>query len=99
MLHFEGARGAERRVRAVRAADGEVEHYEGEQGAERCVRAEFANGMVQHYEGEGDAERMVHADARRGTREASCVSVFFLEYASIMYYCACEAYHSVSHIK
>lgn len=66
MLHFEGARGAERRVRAVRAADGEVEHYEGEQGAERCVRAEFANGMVQHYEGEGDAERMVRAEFADG---------------------------------
>ena len=52
MLHFEGARGAERRVRAVRAADGEVEHYEGEQGAERMVRREFANGNVHYYEGE-----------------------------------------------
>ena len=63
VAHFEGERGAERRVRAE-YADGEVQHYEGEQGAERMVRMEVPDGTVLHYEGErGAEERVVQAGA------------------------------------
>ena len=61
--HYEGEKGAERRVRAVDTI-GAV-HYEGERGAERIVWMSSLDGDVQHYEGERGAERavrVVHAN-------------------------------------
>lgn len=46
--HYEGIKGAERRVR-MEKPDGHVEHYEGEKGAERCVRIEKPDGSVHYY--------------------------------------------------
>ena len=63
--HFEGERGAERKVR-MEFSDGEVRYYEGMKGAERVVRAVRADGAVQHFEGERGAERMVRVEFLSG---------------------------------
>ena len=45
--HYEGERGAERKVRTA-FADGNVKYFEGERGEERLVRAVFADGNVKN---------------------------------------------------
>ena len=64
VVHYEGERGAERRVR--QCVDGMVFHYEGEPGVEQMVRTEFADGEVQYYEGERGAERRVRTECPSG---------------------------------
>ena len=66
MQHFEGERGAERKVRSV-FADGNVKYFEGERGEERLVRTVFADGTVQHSEGEKGAERKVRTEYPNGS--------------------------------
>ena len=58
VLHYEGERGAERKVRKEQT-HGVVKHYEGEPGAERKVRTERPSGRVRHYQGERGEERQV----------------------------------------
>ena len=64
--HYEGAEGAERRVRSDSTSSGSVRYYEGEKGAERMVRFEQPypgrGKNVHHYEGEKGAERVVRLE-------------------------------------
>ncbi|EOD21278.1 hypothetical protein EMIHUDRAFT_315886 [Emiliania huxleyi CCMP1516] len=55
--HYEGEKGAERKVRAE-LANGVVQYFEGDKGAERKVRGQF-DGQVKYYEGERGAEQKV----------------------------------------
>ena len=57
-IHYEGAEGAERRVRTV-WGNGTVTFYEGEKGMERFVRGEHPRGDVFYLEGEKGVEHKV----------------------------------------
>ena len=59
VAHYEGERGAERKVCEVHP-EGLVAHYKGEKGAEHVVRVVRPDGLVMHLEGERGAERLVH---------------------------------------
>ena len=63
--HYEGERGAERKVRMV--DDGHERFYEGERGAERKVRKLDKDGEVEYYEGEQGAEHIVRMVLTSGT--------------------------------
>ena len=60
--HYEGAEGAERRVRSD-LPDGDVHYFEGAKGAERLVRERSGQGNAVHYfEGEKGLERLVRGE-------------------------------------
>lgn len=65
-VHFEGAKGEERKVRTV-LEGGYVQYYEGARHEERIVRNVLPDGSVMHYEGAQSEERKVRGELADGS--------------------------------